>query len=215
MMKGYVTRKFPLPSVTPTSRNSLLQGNYRYQVFLCCSRSILDIHKHVCICTHTYASSYLALVVGQNVLCFFINNKSWKAFNVSIYSSASFFLITIQHPIVPSQCTFSSSQSLAITKNATVNQRNFRIVLSSSFFFNPTGILSGLALKFIDLIWAKETPLYLGLPNQSMYNDFPFSQKEKKLCPLVSFDSFCQYRSRTFAQIFFPEFQFPLLVLLF
>lgn len=143
MMKGYVKSKFPLPSVTLTSRNSLLQGNYRYQVFLCCSRSVLDIHKHVCICTHTYAPSFLALVVEQNalcsVLCFFINNRSWKAFNVNIYSSASFFLITIQHPIVPFQCTLSSSQSLAITKNAIVNQRNFRIILSSSFFLIQLG----------------------------------------------------------------------------
>ena len=207
MMKGYVKSKFPLPSVTLTSRNSLLQGNYLYQIFLYCSRSILDIHKHVCICIHTYVPSFLALVVVQNALCsvpcFFINNRSWKTFSVNIYSSASFFLITIQHPIVPSQCALSSSQSLAITKTATENQRNFRIILSSSFF-NPTGILSGLALKFIDLIWAKETPLYLSLPNQSMHSDFPFSQKEKKLCPLVSFDSFCKQRSCTFAQIFFP-----------
>ena len=138
MTKGYVKSKFPLPSVTLTSRNALLRGNRLYQIFLYCCRNIPEIHKHVCMRIQTYVPSFWVLTVVWyapcSVLCFFINNRSWKAFNVNIYSSASFFLITIQHPIVPSQCTLSSSQSLAITKNATVNQRNFRFILSILFF---------------------------------------------------------------------------------
>ena len=80
-------QKFPSPR-----KLSLLDFSVLFQKY---SR-----YTQACVHMYTHIRSFL-LGPGCSVectlfcTCFFINNRSWKAFSVNIYSLASFFLITI------------------------------------------------------------------------------------------------------------------------